>query len=385
MTASSLSGNIYVHVPFCDGKCSYCGFYSELYTPGKADLFLESLALEMDLCFRSRSQPAPATLYMGGGTPTVLSEHELARLCRLILDRVSTRNLREWTVEANPNTITHQKAQALSDAGVTRISLGVQSFNTTALKTIGRRHGVADVARATDIIRTADICNLGIDLIASLPGVDDQAWSATLNKAVSLKPQHISVYALSVEQNTELSRQSVKGTVIIPDDDSRLRATDVASETLESHGYGHYEISNYAQAGFECLHNLSCWRGWDYLALGPSASSRISTKRWTNVRDLNRYATALSEGQPPIHNQEILSREVDASERIMFTFRLKEGVDIEEFSRRADITTRLRQRWEGILARLMQDGMMTRTGHRWSLTPAGMRVADSIAEEFTVS
>ena len=360
--------HLYFHVPFCDGKCAYCGFYSEVYSPQDADRCLDSLEIEAALRLAGTGV-APETVYFGGGTPSILSAAQLERLCRIVKTRSLPRPATEWTVEANPGTLTPGKLRVLREAGVNRISVGAQSFDDAVLRHIGRRHSAAAISGTVAAIRSAGIENIGLDLIAALPGVDDDTWRATLMKAVELDPRHISVYALTIEHGSRMAT---------PDDDSQLRAMEQAESVLSSAGYLRYEISNYAKPGFEAKHNVSCWRGEDYLGLGPAAAARSGLKRWTNKPGLGAYSEALAAGCLPPRDEETVTPETDAAERLAFAFRLAEGVDLRKFE--AIAGSRVGQ-WQETLRKLGDTGLTEYRDGRWFLTAKGIHLADYVAGE----
>ncbi|MBN1669808.1 MAG: radical SAM family heme chaperone HemW [Kiritimatiellae bacterium] len=356
-----------MHVPFCDGKCPYCAFYSTLYSPDRAARFLDALEREL------KSAPAfeAETVYIGGGTPTVLSERELAWLCGLVRGRVCTERVQEWTCEANPGAWNLARLAVLAEAGVTRISLGAQSFDEVVLRTLGRRHTVSDIRTAVADIRAAGFMNFGLDLIAGVPGVPRTTWHETLREAVALGAPHVSVYALTVEENARLPRDIARGTARAPCEQDQLSALALAEDTLGAAGYRRYEISNYAQPGFECRHNLACWHGERYLGFGPAAASHRGLDRWTNAPDLAAYCAALAAGKTPPRETERLTPALKRSEQIIFGLRTAEGVVM-----RPDERVPLRR-----LARLREDGLVADEAGRWFLTARGRRLADYVAVE----
>lgn len=387
MPFESSSLHIYIHIPFCDGKCVYCGFYSEMFSEELADRYLDSLAVEFDQHLRSMDRPAPETIYIGGGTPGILTDRQLQRLVDIVTQRISMRQLKEWSVETNPGSITAGKISSLSDAGVTRISIGAQSFSPEILKLMGRRHTVKDINTAFDILHSANINNIGIDLIASFPGVDETAWKHSLQSALSLHPAHISVYALSVEKQSLLHQLIRTGSLSLPGEDVQIENEIMAESEILEHGFRRYEISNYALPGFECLHNISCWLGEDFLGLGASASSRSEYRRWTNRKNISAYVDALSRNQPPPRTAETLSDNDDLNERLVFGFRMQDGVDINEFAglfRPGGIPPQFNG-WLTALERLSQQGIMLKTGNRWKLTERGRLFADYAASELIES
>ncbi len=373
--------HMYVHVPFCDGKCLYCAFYSELYTPERSDLYLDALAKELDLRAQAGMELVPETMYLGGGTSSVLDADQLRRLCALVRCRISDVRLREWTMESNPGTLSREKLHVVAEAGVNRISLGAQSFDDDTLACIGRRHTRRDIERSVDLVRASGIANLGLDLIACLPGMCDAAWQRTIEKAISLTPQHVSVYPLTIEDGSRLARLARLTDITVPDEEVQLRALSVAESLLGAEGFSRYEISNYARSGFECEHNVACWRGQDYIGFGPAASSRSGRQRWTNQPNIQRYVQALKAGRLPPREEETLDARTDATERMLFGFRLAEGVAVNRFG---EGDRRLTESWQVKLRELERAGLVARQGARWTLSARGRNLADFVACELAV-
>ena len=369
-SARNITG-LYVHVPFCDGKCAYCAFYSVRYEPALADRYLDSLKRELAVLLPL----APETIYIGGGTPSVLSAHQIDRLCRLLRENVATRRLVEWSVEVNPGSVDTTKAAALAAAGVNRVSLGAQSFDDRILKILGRRHVAADTVKAITILRAAGITNIGLDLIACVPGCARALWRKTLRQAVTLAPKHVSVYALTNEEGTRLSRAIGQGSVALLSEDAQLAMLDLAETELTHAGFGQagfvrYEISNYAQSGFECCHNVACWRGEQYVGLGPAAASHVGLKRWTNRPSVNAYLAAIEAGRNPPRDVEVLTPALKRQERVIFGLRMAEGVASDVASGYQDVLNSLRA-----------DGLVNLRAGRWKLTTRGRNLADYVAVE----
>lgn len=370
--------HVYLHVPFCSGKCAYCAFYSLPAAPASLLRYRAALAVELEL--RTAGRPPPVeTIYCGGGTPSILDADGWRSLAAMIHAHLDLRALREWSVEANPGTLPPAKLRVLRDAGVTRISLGVQAWNDETLRILGRRHTVADVPRTADAIRAAGIGSLGLDLIAALPGVSELEWERTLRKALALRPDHVSVYALSVERGTRLQQAVRAGQVVIPDEGAQIRAMRIAADLLGEAGLTRYETSNFARHGRKCLHNLAFWRGGDYIGFGPAAASRCGPRRWTNRPDLDGYAKALQERRLPPRAAERLNPLQDFSERLAFAFRLKEGVDPQKLSQQHPGAAEMMGRLEAALGSLLRAGLLRRRGARWLATARGRDLADTIA------
>jgi len=357
---------LYVHIPFCDGKCFYCAFYSLPYESGLAQRYLRALEMELKEYPRLNIE----TIYFGGGTPPLLSLSELEILCNLIKEKISIDSLKEWTVECNPRSLSAEKLALLTKAGVNRISLGAQSFDDSALKWLGRRHSVADIYDAVQMIKSAGFDNFGIDLIACIPGIKPDDWRKTLDSAVALKPKHISVYALTREEGTQLAKNLSGGWVKPLTEDEEIETLDIAGAVLAKAKYRRYEISNYAQPGFECLHNISCWRGEEYIGLGPAAASHVGLKRWSNLPDLEKYLKAVARGDNPPCTIDILTEDLKKIERIVFGLRMTDGISEES----ANICDKL-------LYDLSKEGLVLNADGRWRLTERGFYLADYVGAE----
>jgi oxygen-independent coproporphyrinogen-3 oxidase len=297
--------HVYVHIPFCARICPYCAFYKELADPRQTDRFCQAIAAEI----RSQAEAfkiVPETIFFGGGTPTALATRQLDLLLRAFRERLDLSHLREWTIEANPGSVSARKAEILRGAGVSRISLGVQSWDDDLLQLLGREH-TADQAEASfQLLREAGFKNISIDLMFGLPNQSIEQWRTTLRKTIDLRPDHISAYCLTYEEHTDFFLRHSRGE-LRSDNDSDAEFFEVAMASLESAGYHHYEISNYALPGFASAHNRGYWEGADYLGFGPSAFSTVGMSRWQNVCDYRAYSDRILSGQSPVHFVEELS------------------------------------------------------------------------------
>ncbi|HHU14372.1 MAG: radical SAM family heme chaperone HemW [Kiritimatiellae bacterium] len=378
-----MPSHLYIHVPFCDGKCHYCGFFSVVAAPSVIELYNTLPAREYD-CRLTRlpelGKVPLRTLYMGGGTPAMLGNDGLKRLADALSKRLPFDTLEEWTVEVTPTSASVALFATLATIGVNRISIGVQSFDDTILSRIGRRHDAQAAITAVKRAQDAGFVNTGIDLIAGLPGVTPTLWSETLERAISLSLTHLSVYALIVESGTPLARQVEDG-LELPGDDDQLAALAQAETALGEAGFARYEISNYALPGFECRHNLAVWRGHDFLGLGPSAASRVGRMRWTNSEDLEEYIHAVKHDAPPPADSTALDAVEDAEERVIFALRLSEGIDLAAEASRFPALAGKVGVWEQRLADLVVHGITERVGDRWRLTARGREVCDAVLRE----
>jgi len=280
---------IYVHIPFCVSKCAYCDFVSYSGLDELHDSYADALAAEIASAPRLRAR----TVYFGGGTPTVLGPTRLRKLLDVLRGRIDIIGGGEMTCEANPDTIDAAGLTELHAAGFNRLSMGVQSLDDDVLKVLGRTHEASVAPRAFDLARQAGFENINIDLIFGAPGESLDSWTRTLEEAVALDPDHLSVYSLTVEDGTRLAAAIEAGQLPSPDDDLAADMMAAAASTLGAAGYERYEISNYARPGRQCRHNVDCWRHHDYLGFGASAHSKIGGVRFSNHSAVDRYVASL--------------------------------------------------------------------------------------------
>ena len=376
---------IYLHLPFCDAKCPYCAFYSVAgLAAGSIDGYLDVITRESR--YRRTGFPCgwrPATVYIGGGTPSLLTAGQLDRLCAMIRSVFRPAADAEWTVECNPGSIDRRKLAVLAAAGVNRISLGAQALDDTVLRMLGRRHRAATVLRAVDAIRTAGISNWNMDLIACVPGVGERRWKTILQKAVDLEPAHVSVYALTLEEGRRLPHVTGRRRPpAVMDDARQLRMLRLTQQLLQEAGYQRYEISNYARRNRRCRHHLDCWRGRDYLGLGAGAVSRLGALRRQNLPDLNAYTAGLRQrNRDAPHDDEWLTVPQRAAERLIFGLRRMDGVSLEETLREYLLPAGSRDWPQPALELLVQQGLVWRRRGQIGLSARGFEVADAVALE----
>jgi oxygen-independent coproporphyrinogen-3 oxidase len=254
--------HLYVHIPFCPKVCPYCSFYKEASDRNKTQAFLDSVLLDLDRRLREVASCRMQTIFFGGGTPSALSVKQLEFLLSELRRRLDLTGLREWTLEMNPATVSLEKAQMMRDYGVNRVSMGVQSWDPEMLKRLGRVHSAPQAERSFHLLREAGFTNLNLDLIFGIPGQSVEMWERTLRKTIALAPEHISAYCLTFEEDTDFFRRHQRGE-LPQDTEQDADFYELTMTLLESAGYRQYEISNYANPGAECLHNLAYWLGQD--------------------------------------------------------------------------------------------------------------------------
>lgn len=324
---------LYVHIPFCSSFCIYCDFYSEV-APERVDAYLEALSREAASRKNELSVP-PTTLYVGGGTPSLLSDAQFGRLCEALRSAFDLSSVEEFTVEANPDDITPEKLALWSSCGVNRLSIGVQSFCDAHLKWMRRRHDSAAAARAFRMAREAGFRNISLDLIFGYAGLSMREWEASVEKALSLGPEHISCYQMMLEEGTPLTLLAEAGKYSEPPQEECAAQYALLQRRLAEAGYVQYEISNFALPGFESRHNSSYWRREPYLGLGPAAHSfdGASRRSW-NDPDLDAWLTAWNPASESRRagSFEILSDKDIFNETVMLSLRTARGLDFAELN-----------------------------------------------------
>ena len=370
---------LYIHIPFCKTKCPYCDFCS-ITSPDLIPAYLEVLEREASL-YRD-SFASFDSLYLGGGTPSLLSGEQLTNL---------TKNLRrpfhfapdtEFTLEANPDDVTAEKLRLWRDLGINRLSLGVQSFDEAELVFLQRRHTARQTRRAIELIRAAGFLNLGLDLMYGLPGQSIDTWLKTLETALSFAPEHLSCYQLTIATGetpappTTFARRLARGEFALPDEEAQRNFFLLTRQFLAGRGYMQYEISNFAR-GEEYLsrHNRKYWNHTPYLGLGPAAHSYRAGRRWWNFASAAQYGAALNAGKAPVAGSETLTPEQLRLETLYLGFRTREGVALEVIQGHP--------RWQAVLSELQQAGLVRLTDGRVTATAQGLVVADRLPLRFT--
>jgi oxygen-independent coproporphyrinogen-3 oxidase len=369
---------LYVHIPFCLSKCVYCDFYSSTDLTLIPD-FLAALRCEMNL--NKDFKRAFDTVYIGGGTPSILTPADLERLVGDIRTAFTITQNAEITLEANPGDINAGRLEALRRAGVNRLNIGCQSFDDDTLAFLGRRHRARQALVTIHTARDAGFNNLGIDLIYGLPGPSGDAfamWLTTLRTTLSFRPEHLSCYQLTVEKDTPLADLRRKNEITLPDLDLQARYFFRTSKILEEAGYQHYEVSNFAlESRFCSRHNSKYWNHTSYLGLGPAAHSFDGRQRRWNHRSVTAYLKDLAAGKPPVADSEFLSDEQLRLEALFLGLRTRRGIHLEDFKWRYGQDL-LVEKGE-ILTRLMEDNRVEVRDGFLIPTRAGMAVADSLA------
>jgi len=378
-----LSCSIYIHIPFCLRKCSYCDFNSYDNPDISPPAYVELLRSEISATAAGLAlQPAP-TLYFGGGTPSILRPAEIARLIAAVSSCCGLAEDAEVTLEANPGTITLASLEGYLAAGVNRLSIGVQSLDDAELQLLGRIHSAAEARAAIAMARKAGFGNIGIDLMHSLPGQSMATWRSTLSEAVAMGPQHISAYGLTAEEGTPFAAMVAQGSMHLPEEDLAAEMFELTAELLLQTGYEHYEIANFALPGFRSRHNQVYWRRGDYLGIGAGAHSFLRSPgfgiRWENPAKLADYAAGAMEGRKLDGTMSISRREAMA-EFFFLGLRLTAGVDPGRFNEEFGVN--VEAAFPGVLERQIKSGLMVMEGRMLRLTPRGLLLANRVMQEF---
>jgi oxygen-independent coproporphyrinogen-3 oxidase len=356
--------HLYVHIPFCPKICPYCSFYKEASDRNKTRPFLEAVLREAE---NFAGVLRPRTVFFGGGTPTALTPEQLEFLLRGLHERLDLGGVEEWTMEMNPATVSREKGMLLRELGVNRVSMGVQAWQPELLQTLGRVHTASQAERSYFLLREAGFDNVNLDLIFGVPGQTTEQWMDSLRRTAELKPEHISAYCLTYEEDTAFFESLQRGEFRIEEErDAELLLLTL--EQLAAVGYEGYEISNFARPGRRCAHNLAYWQGNDYVGLGPSAFSTVGEKRWRNVRDTALYTETALAGKAAVDFSEEVTPTMRQHERLAFGLRLSDGVPVEWI----DATKS---------TRLAAAGLLEEKDARWRITPAGRLVVDEVAAE----
>lgn len=380
-----MSLGVYIQVPFCQTKCTYCNFHTGVVSSSRFAPYASAVGTEIRehekrlleagvVLPDGFSELSVDTVYFGGGTPSLLDPAHLQSILAAIRETFHF-SFFEVTLEADPETVDAAKAKAWMAAGINRISFGVQSFSDVELKAAGRMHRREDVYRAVSIVRSAGIQNISFDLIAGLPHQTPQSWQNSLDELISLSPEHVSIYLLEVDEGSRLGSELLRGggrysASAVPSDDAMAESYDLARGTLAAAGYEHYEISNFAKPGFASAHNRKYWRREPYLGFGAGAHSFSGTQRWANAHDAAAYVQSIAAGKLPLEQLENISAVQALDEELFLGLRQLEGIDLARLE--AAYSTPLESRF----APLQTAGLIERSGRMVRLAPAHLSISN---------
>jgi putative oxygen-independent coproporphyrinogen III oxidase len=366
---------LYIHIPFCKSKCGYCSFYS-IKSLNLIPNFIDALKKEIE--FYRNVFSSFDTIYIGGGTPSLLSMQQLESIFTAINKYYKIDPHSEITMEVNPGDVSLEYFQSLRTLGINRLNIGIQSFDNNILKFLGRRHDSQEAIAAINDARTAGFTNIGIDLIYGVHHQDIKLWKLTLQKALSFTPEHISCYQLSLDGKTPLYKKYAAEGIKLPKEKEQLKFFLTTDEILENAGYIHYEVSNFARReNLKSKHNMKYWQHVPYLGLGPVAHSFLGNKRWWNKPFVNKYLKEITQGKMPVENTEELTAEQLQLEALFLGLRTKAGIDLKLYKIRygADLL----EDKKTIIDALIKNKLVELKDGFLRPTRAGMAVADSLA------
>ena len=371
---------VYVHIPFCMKKCSYCAFnsYADLHHLQRT--YVDALVEEIAQSARESEPMRALSLYLGGGTPTVLSSELLARTLKVCADHCHPVDGVEITIETNPGTVDAAQLSSLKALGVNRLSLGVQTFDERLLALLGRVHSAEEAEEAYHLARGAGLENINLDFIYGLPTQDLRRWEMDLSKAIDLRPEHLSLYCLSVETDTTLARRISGGELPSPDPDLAATMYELAEARLAKAVYVHYEISNWALSGRECQHNMIYWRNQPYVGMGAGAHSFDGRFRYYNVLSPEEYIRRVEAGQDPAVERSEIDRLTQMSETMIMGLRLDRGISFEAFEERFNLS--LVEVYGAQIRELIEMGLLDANGSSLHLTARGRLLGNEVFERF---
>ncbi len=382
---------IYVHIPFCRQKCFYCDFPSFAGRERMIEPYLEALEQEAgqvrqrlsdrgEAVFGSDGKLAPRTLYIGGGTPTVLETVALPDVFYLLQKHIDVEGIEEFTIEANPGTVDGEKLRLLRSLGINRISLGVQSFDDGCLRAVGRIHSGQEALEAVAEAQDAGFGNISVDLMYGLPGQDMEILQESVETALSLGVQHISIYGLQLEEGTVFDKMQQQGRLHLPPDELTEKMYDYITAVLPEYGYQRYEISNFALTGYESRHNLSYWQDVPYLGFGSGAHSYWGDCRYQNPARIEVYMEEIFQGRAMCHVEERVTEKAHMEEFCFLALRTAEGISRRRF---ADVFGRdVEDVYGGIVRSLREEGLLLENKERIYLSPLGMKYGNRVFAEF---
>ncbi|OUO29787.1 coproporphyrinogen III oxidase [Lachnoclostridium sp. An298] len=382
---------LYVHIPFCVRKCAYCDFLSAPADTQERTLYIDALTEEIRARKNDFTAYRVSTIFLGGGTPSILEGDDSARIFRALQENFDISDDAEITMEVNPGTVTEEKAASWRKSGVNRLSIGLQSADDRELKMLGRIHTYREFLDTWKIVREAGFENVNVDLISAIPGQNLRSWSETLRKAADLGPEHISAYSLIVEEGTPFyerygdgsGEDEDKGNHLppLPDEDTEREIYKATEKILAEYGYHRYEISNYAKTGYECRHNLGYWERKEYLGLGLGASSLLSECRFHNTADMGKYLRLYENAGTDIcEDIEHLSVEDQMEEFMFLGLRKTVGISVDDF--RKAFGKEIREVYGEQMRKLEEQRLIEYSGNRVRLTERGTDISNYVFSEF---
>lgn len=374
-----MTTSLYLHIPFCAAKCSYCSFNSYSGLDGLHERYVDSLCAEIVNCASATQQEPLRTVFLGGGTPTSLPGHLLRKILTTCSSHFTIAPDAEVSIEANPGSVDAEKFALLRDCGISRLSLGVQSFVDQELRQIGRIHSADEAIRAVEMARGAGFENVSVDLMHGLPQQSPDSWQYSLETALSLAPQHLSLYQLTVEEGTPLAAKVENGTMGLPDEDEIAAMDSITEELTAAAGLQQYEISNYARAGYQCRHNICYWENREYSGLGPGAVSYLAGQRLRKIASPTEYCNRMEAGKSVVVEEESLDREASFRETVIMGLRMNRGVAVQGLQERYGIE--YESYYGDVVQLLFEKLLLEEEGGFLRLTDRGRRFANRVMAE----
>lgn len=371
---------LYIHIPFCVSKCNYCDFNSFKLNKELKHRYIKDLKKEMLLYKDEFIEKEITSVFLGGGTPSILESEEISEIFFHIKSNFNIRKDAEITIECNPGTLSKEKLITMKDLGINRLSIGLQATQDNHLKYIGRIHTYEEFVKNYKEALDIGFKNINIDLMYALPNQNFDEWKESLEKIVKLNPSHISAYSLILEEGTKLYDMHEKNEFEMIDEDTDIKMYNYTINYLKEHGYNQYEISNYAKSGFECNHNILYWKCNHYIGLGPGASGYINNYRYNNLESLNDYHEKLLNNEKPIDFIDELSVEDKIQEKIFMGLRMNEGIKFDEFKDKFDLD--FKARFKDVLKRLKENKLIIEDEFGIKFTQEGREISNSIFIEF---
>lgn len=371
---------LYIHIPFCVKKCKYCDFNSFKLNVDEKRKYLNSLKKEMELYKENFEDKIIDSIFIGGGTPSILNETEIKILFENVKNNFQIKDSAEITMECNPGTLTLNKLKTMKECGVNRLSIGLQAVQNNHLEYIGRVHTYEEFEKNYYQAKEVGFKNINIDLMYALPNQSKEDWFESLKKVVNLNPTHISAYSLILEENTELFNMYENDEFKLLDEDTDIQMYEYTINYLKSNGYEQYEISNYAKKGFECKHNILYWKCEDYIGLGVSSSGFINETRYNNLCDLDKYEKMIYSGKNPIEWKEKLSIKDEIEEKIFLGLRMNDGIKFKDFYEKYNFN--FEEEYKNEIDKLEKIKLIETTDEGIKLTQKGREISNSVFVEF---
>lgn len=379
---------IYIHIPFCVRKCDYCDFLSAPAGKETMESYVKALIKEIELSKDKMEEYLVDTVFVGGGTPSILEEKLICHVISVLKNNCNLADEYEMTIECNPGTVTEEKLLAYKNAGVNRLSFGLQSADNAELKSIGRIHTYEKFLESYKLAVKCGFDNINIDLMSALPGQCVETYKATLEKIIRLNPKHISAYSLIVEEGTKMYQRveeaKAKGESTLPDEDEERKMYYLTKTMLEEAGFERYEISNYAKKGFKCRHNMGYWKRKNYIGFGIGAASLYKEERYSNISDINIYMEEMLKDSCTLKSIEVnvqkLSKQEQMEEFMFLGLRMMSGVSIQKFEEQ--FSEKYEEIYGDVSEKLVKKGLLEQRGEYIKLTERGVDVSNYVMSEF---